>query len=307
MSTRNTPSPMLTEVEARILGSLIEKAATTPDAYPLTLNNVQLACNQKTSREPVMQLEIGEIGHALRVLEPRGLVKSEYGARAERYLHRLDRVLDLTPGQTALLGLLMLRGAQTVGRAADPQRTPASLRRRQRCAPHAGADGRTRVAAGADDRPRGRPARGPLRAPAVRRAGGARTGSVERTKHAREYRRLRHSASGAGADRRPGSPDRGAGDRPLRLSGPAGCDCLRHSPRGLSIRVEAMRSARADAVASAVPRQPAHADGGGPCITAPATPDLRCGRSVPAAAPGCAVQTPTHRPSASRPAGSRGM
>lgn len=115
MSTQNSPSPMLTEVEARILGSLIEKAATTPDAYPLTLNNVQLACNQKTSREPVMQLEVGEIGHALRVLEPRGLVKSEYGARAERYLHRLDRVLDLTPGQTALLGLLMLRGAQTVG------------------------------------------------------------------------------------------------------------------------------------------------------------------------------------------------
>lgn len=109
------PAPMLTELEARILGSLIEKAATTPDAYPLTLNNIQLACNQKTSREPVMQLEVGEIGHALRVLEPRGLVKSEYGARAERYLHRLDRVLDLTPGQTALLALLMLRGAQTIG------------------------------------------------------------------------------------------------------------------------------------------------------------------------------------------------
>lgn len=115
MSTQNSPTPMLSEVEARILGSLIEKAATTPDAYPLTLNNIQLACNQKTSREPVMQLELGEIGHALRVLEPRGLVKSEYGARAERYLHRLDRVLDLTPGQTALLGLLLLRGAQTVG------------------------------------------------------------------------------------------------------------------------------------------------------------------------------------------------
>lgn len=109
------PAPMLTELEARILGSLIEKAATTPDAYPLTLNNIQLACNQKTSREPVMQLETGEIGHALRTLEPRGLVKSEYGARAERYQHRLDRVLDLTPGQTAVLALLMLRGAQTVG------------------------------------------------------------------------------------------------------------------------------------------------------------------------------------------------
>ena len=137
MSTDSAPhdasaeAPMLDQTQARILGSLIEKAATTPDAYPLTLNNLQLACNQKTSREPVMQLEAGEIGHALRQLEPRGLVKSEYGARAERYHHRLDRVLDLTPGQTALLGLLMLRGPQTVGEL---------LTRSERLHPFAGAD-----------------------------------------------------------------------------------------------------------------------------------------------------------------------
>ena len=104
----------LTEIEARILGSLVEKAATTPDVYPLTLNNIALACNQKTSREPTMNLNVGEIGHALRQLEPRGLVKSEYGARSERYYHRIDRVLDLTPAQTALLALLMLRGPQTL-------------------------------------------------------------------------------------------------------------------------------------------------------------------------------------------------
>ena len=105
---------LLAPVEARILGSLIEKASTTPDVYPLTLNNIVLACNQKTAREPVMTLSQGEVGHALRQLEPRGLVKSEYGARSERYLHRVDRILDLTPAQTCLIGLLLLRGAQTL-------------------------------------------------------------------------------------------------------------------------------------------------------------------------------------------------
>lgn len=105
---------LLTQVEARILGSLIEKAATTPDVYPLTLNNLLLACNQKTAREPMMSLTQGEVGHALRQLEPRGFVKSEYGARSERYQHRVDRMLDLTPAQTCLIGLLFLRGPQTL-------------------------------------------------------------------------------------------------------------------------------------------------------------------------------------------------
>ena len=107
-------APALTPVEARILGSLAEKAATTPDVYPLTLNNLVLACNQKTAREPVTNLSSGEIGHALRQLEPRGLVKSEYGARAERYHHRIDRVFDLTPAQSGLMALLFLRGPQTL-------------------------------------------------------------------------------------------------------------------------------------------------------------------------------------------------
>lgn len=106
--------PQLTPVEARILGSLVEKAATTPDVYPLTLNNIVLACNQKTAREPVTQFDTGEVGHALRQMEPRALVKSEYGARAERYQHKLERVYDLTPAQTALVALLLLRGPQTL-------------------------------------------------------------------------------------------------------------------------------------------------------------------------------------------------
>jgi uncharacterized protein YceH (UPF0502 family) len=115
MEPQSAPSaPLLTDIEARILGSLLEKAATTPDVYPLTLNNIVLACNQKTSREPTMNLSTGDVGHALRVLEPRGLVKSEYGARSERYYHRIDRVFDLTPAQAALLALLMLRGPQTL-------------------------------------------------------------------------------------------------------------------------------------------------------------------------------------------------
>ena len=107
-------APALTHIEARILGRLAEKAATTPDVYPLTLNNLVLACNQKTAREPVTNLSSGEIGHALRQLEPRGLVKSEYGARTERYYHRIDRVFDLTPAQTSLMALLFVRGPQTL-------------------------------------------------------------------------------------------------------------------------------------------------------------------------------------------------
>jgi uncharacterized protein len=107
-------SPRLTPIEARILGSLVEKAATTPDVYPLTLNNIVLACNQKTAREPTMSLNPGDVGHALRQMEVRGVVKSEYGARSERYFHRLDKAFDLTPAQTCLVALLMLRGPQTL-------------------------------------------------------------------------------------------------------------------------------------------------------------------------------------------------
>ena len=108
-----TPLPQLSPVEARIVASLMEKEATTPDSYPLTLNAIVLACNQKTAREPTMDLEPGEVGHALRQLEVRGWVKSQHGSRAERYAHRLEAMLSLTRAQGALLALLMLRGPQT--------------------------------------------------------------------------------------------------------------------------------------------------------------------------------------------------
>jgi uncharacterized protein len=106
--------PPLDPVEARILAALVEKESTTPEAYPLTANAVQLACNQKTNRDPVLELEAGEVGHALRQLEQRGLVRSVHGARAQRYEHRFAQAYSITLKQQALLCVLMLRGPQTV-------------------------------------------------------------------------------------------------------------------------------------------------------------------------------------------------
>jgi len=108
-----TQPPQLSPIEARVVASLIEKQATTPDVYPLTLNAVVLACNQKTAREPAMQLDPGEVGHTLRQLEGRGWVKAQHGSRADRYEHRFDTVLGITRPQASLLALLMLRGPQT--------------------------------------------------------------------------------------------------------------------------------------------------------------------------------------------------
>ncbi|QQP98473.1 YceH family protein [Lysobacter enzymogenes] len=107
------PPPQLTPIEARVVAVLIEKEATTPDVYPLTLNAIVVACNQKTSRDPVTHLEQGDVAHALRQLEPRGWVKSHHSPRAERYGHRAGTALDATRPQTVLLALLMLRGPQT--------------------------------------------------------------------------------------------------------------------------------------------------------------------------------------------------
>ncbi|HPF74967.1 MAG TPA: YceH family protein [Xanthomonadaceae bacterium] len=105
----------LTTTEARILGCLVEKESTTPEQYPLTQNAILTACNQKTSRDPVMNLEAGQIGHALRQLETRGLVKTVFGSRADRFEHRLSERYSLTRDQQAVLTLLMLRGPQTAG------------------------------------------------------------------------------------------------------------------------------------------------------------------------------------------------
>lgn len=104
----------LSAVEARILGCLIEKQATTPEVYPLTLNALVLACNQKTSREPLMNLNPGQVGQGLRSLEGRGLARLVMGSRADRWEQRTDKALELVAAQLVLVGLLLLRGPQTV-------------------------------------------------------------------------------------------------------------------------------------------------------------------------------------------------
>lgn len=106
------PAP-LTATQARILGCLVEKEATTPESYPLTANAVILACNQKTNRDPLMELEPGDVGHSLREMENLGLVKSVHGARAQRYEHRFAAAYSVTAKQQALLSVLLLRGPQT--------------------------------------------------------------------------------------------------------------------------------------------------------------------------------------------------
>lgn len=105
----------LDAIEARILGCLVEKAATTPEVYPLTENAVVTACNQKTSRDPVMNLEPGKVAHALRVMEGKGLVRvAPSSQRALRYEHRFDAIYGTTARQRAALCVMLLRGPQTL-------------------------------------------------------------------------------------------------------------------------------------------------------------------------------------------------
>jgi len=104
----------LNEIQVRILGCLIEKKATTPDQYPLTLNALKNACNQKTNRFPVVNYDAGTVGHELRTLEGNGTVRMQRGSRVERYQHRLDSVLAIRARDIAVLSTLMLRGPQTI-------------------------------------------------------------------------------------------------------------------------------------------------------------------------------------------------
>lgn len=115
MSEQDTTTEgRLSSVEIRVLGSLIEKQATSPESYPLTLNALLLACNQKTSREPVMNLTQGQVGQALRSLEARQMARLQMGSRADRWEHRVDKALELVPAQLVLMGLMFLRGPQTL-------------------------------------------------------------------------------------------------------------------------------------------------------------------------------------------------
>ncbi len=105
---------ILTDIETRILGCLIEKEATTPDNYPLTVNSLKNACNQKSAREPVMNLEEGLILRNLRDMkEKRWIIIEDFG-RSAKYQHRLGRVLELEKPEIRILAVLLLRGAQTL-------------------------------------------------------------------------------------------------------------------------------------------------------------------------------------------------
>ncbi|MFC4622750.1 YceH family protein [Comamonas nitrativorans] len=107
---QNTP---LSAEQARVLATLLEKQRTVPDSYPLTLNSLLSGCNQKTSREPLMQLTEADALAALDALRERHLVIEVSGQRAMRWEHNFERVLGVPSQASALLGLLILRGPQT--------------------------------------------------------------------------------------------------------------------------------------------------------------------------------------------------
>ena len=108
---------VLNDVEARVLGALIEKDITTPDYYPLSLNALVNACNQKNNRDPVMALDEAAVRDALSGLQELRLAGPAGGAdsRVTKYEHRMQNVLNLSRGETAVLCVLLLRGPQTPG------------------------------------------------------------------------------------------------------------------------------------------------------------------------------------------------
>jgi len=105
----------LTLVEARVLGTLMEKARTVPDTYPMTLNALVAGCNQKTAREPVTNLPEAEVQEALDGLKRRSLAFATSGSRVTRWEHNFQRAMVVPEQSAVLLGLLMLRGPQTAG------------------------------------------------------------------------------------------------------------------------------------------------------------------------------------------------
>jgi uncharacterized protein YceH (UPF0502 family) len=114
-----TPTPnstlqlQLSPVEARVLGTLMEKARTVPDSYPLTLNSLLLGCNQKSSRDPYMELGESEVASAIEHLRELQLVRESSGGRVARFEHNFQRGVGVPEQSAVLLGLMMLRGPQT--------------------------------------------------------------------------------------------------------------------------------------------------------------------------------------------------
>lgn len=111
----STSLPTLSLLETRVLGVLAEKQRTVPDTYPLTLNSLVSGCNQKSSRDPVMEASDSEVQAALESLRALSLIAEITGGRATRYSHNIERVLHIPTQASALLVMLMLRGPQTAG------------------------------------------------------------------------------------------------------------------------------------------------------------------------------------------------
>lgn len=107
-------APQLSAIELRVLGVLMEKQLTTPDQYPLTLNSVITACNQKSSREPVSNYNQGEVHRALQELDNKNFVRKERSSRSEKFSQQFMHHLELGRKQQALLCVMMLRGPQTL-------------------------------------------------------------------------------------------------------------------------------------------------------------------------------------------------
>lgn len=108
---------ILSEIETRVLGSLVEKQVTTPEYYPLTLNSLTLACNQKNNRSPVTSYNETAVAQALETLREKNLVYVFYGStsRVPKYKHVMTEVMHLSPAEMAIMCVLMLRGTQTPG------------------------------------------------------------------------------------------------------------------------------------------------------------------------------------------------
>ncbi len=110
-----SPLPALSLLETRVLGVLVEKQHTVPDTYPLTLNALVSGCNQKTSRDPVIEAAEAEVQATVDRLKSLSMVVESSGGRVMRYAHNVGRVINVPPQSVALLAVLFLRGAQTAG------------------------------------------------------------------------------------------------------------------------------------------------------------------------------------------------
>lgn len=109
----------LNALDARVIGCLLEKQVTTPDQYPMSLNGITLACNQKTSREPVMELSESQVQQTIDFLQKKHFIRTQSGNRVMKYEHRFCNSefgnLKFSPAELAIITLLLLRGAQTPG------------------------------------------------------------------------------------------------------------------------------------------------------------------------------------------------